>query len=196
MGLDMYLSKKTYINNDNRGKLTITGLKSRIDPKRIQYIIEEVGYWRKANAIHNWFVENLADGNYEGHDLYVSTEDMQKLLDTVNKVLEASKLVKGKIQNGSRSYKNEKTGEYVSNEPIMEDGEYIKDPTVAKELLPTTEGFFFGSTAYDQYYYQDLLDTKKILERALEDTNSMGEYEYSSSWQAFDYALQELARHK
>ena len=25
-------------------------------------IIEQVGYWRKANQIHNWFVENVQDG--------------------------------------------------------------------------------------------------------------------------------------
>ena len=39
---------------------------------------------------------------------------------------------------------------------------------------------FFGSIDYDEFYYQDLVDTKKILEEALE--NEEGEYEYQSSW--------------
>ena len=181
MELDMYLEKKIFIWSNNRGDLKITGCKSAINPEKVKYIIEEAGYWRKANAIHKWFVDNLADGeDYNGHKLYVSQENMQKLLDIVNKVLKASVLVKGKIQNGTRSYKDEKTGEYISNEPIMEDGEYIEDQTVAKELLPTAEGFFFGSTAYDQYYYSNLVDTKKILEEALKDKE--GSYEYSASW--------------
>jgi hypothetical protein len=49
----------------------------------------------------------------------------------------------------------------------MEDGKIIKDPTVASELLPTASGFFFGNNDYNEYYYQDLLDTKEIIENAL-----------------------------
>jgi hypothetical protein len=67
MGLDMYLLKKTYINSsewvkeEKRDNIEITqGGKPHptINPKRIHYIIEEAGYWRKSNAIHRWFVEN------------------------------------------------------------------------------------------------------------------------------------------
>lgn len=181
MGLDMYLSKKFYLWREKRDKLKISGIKE-LEGQEVKELVMDAGYWRKANAIHNWFVEELAEGeDYNGHDLLVSKEDMQKLLDVVNKVLDASVLVKGKIQNGSRSYTNDK-GEYVSNEPIMEDGEYIKDPSVAKELLPTTEGFFFGSTAYDQYYHKDLVDTKKILEQAIAESDKGFEFYYSASW--------------
>lgn len=31
----------------------------------------QVGYWRKVNAIHNWFVENLADGEDNCNPIYV-----------------------------------------------------------------------------------------------------------------------------
>ena len=47
----------------------------------------------------------------------------------------------------------------------MQDGKTIKDSSLAKELLPTAEGFFFGSTDYNEYYYQDLVNTKKIIEQ-------------------------------
>lgn len=38
---------------------------------------------------------------------------------------------------------------------------------LAKELLPTTNGFFFGSTEYDEYYFNDLEDVAYKLEMFL-----------------------------
>lgn len=171
MGLDMYLSRRTYIWSDKR-KEPFT-LPEGVKPERVKEIVEDFGYWRKANAIHNWIIEHCAsEGEDNGADIYLSEDEMKELLDTVNKVLEASKLVKGKIKNGQRSTPN-------GWEDIMEDGEYVEDPTVAQELLPTTSGFFFGSTEYDQYYIADLKETKKILEQALEEG---GDFYYRASW--------------
>jgi len=150
IGLDMYLTRKTYVKNwdhmdhDQKHEIVIKkGGKVRrdIDPKKITYIEEEAGYWRKANAIHEWFVTNCQEGEDDCRQSYVSEENLRELLDTVNKVLEDHKL--------------------------------------ADDLLPTASGFFFGSTDYDEYYYSDLKDTKKMLEEALE---KGGEYYYSSSW--------------
>ena len=146
---------------------------SKIKPDKVNYIIEKAGYWRKANAIHQWFVENVQDGNDDCKNYYVSKEEMEALLDTIHTVLNASELVEGMITNGDH-FEN---GKEI---PMTEKGKYIKDPIVAKALLPTTEDFFFGSTDYDQYYYQDLVDTKNILEEALEEDE--GDYEYQSSW--------------
>ena len=134
---------------------------------------EEVGYWRKANAIHRWFVDNVQEGEDDCGEYEVTIKQLKDLLRTVQDVLGASVLTKGKIQSGKTM---NKSGEW---EPIMEDGLYIKDHTVAEKLLPTQEGFFFGQTNYDQYYYEDLKRTKKILEKAIEDG---GTYYYSSSW--------------
>jgi hypothetical protein len=44
----------------------------------------------------------------------------------------------------------------------------LEDRTKAVELLPTQSGFFFGSTEYDEYYFDDLKDTIKIIEPAIE----------------------------
>ncbi len=184
MGLDMYFTKRTDVQNwdhtkpEERYQITITRggkpvPKTEIDPDKITDIIQDTGYWRKANAIHKWFVENVQEGDDDCKDYYVSHEHIEELLDAVNKVLAASKLVEGKIQNGY-TYKN---GNEV---PILQDGKYIKDPTVAKKLLPTQEGFFFGSTGYDQWYLKDLERTKHILEEALLDT--AGSFYYASSW--------------
>lgn len=174
MGLDMYLDKKLYIWRDKRKGVSLRGLPTRVKASEVKQIECEAGYWRKANAIHQWFVENVQNGEDDCKEYYVEREQLQELLDTVNKVLDSVKMVKGKIQNGTK-FENGKS------EPILEDGSYIKDPSIAEELLPTTEGFFFGGTAYDQYYVDDLKLTKKILTKALKEPKDW-EFYYQSSW--------------
>ncbi len=43
----------------------------------------------------------------------------------------------------------------------------MKDSSVASELLPTQDGFFFGNTGYDQFYWNDLEYTKNAIEAIL-----------------------------
>jgi hypothetical protein len=149
MGLDMYLDKRTYVKHwDHNGddnyevKVTKGGEPTNIDPKKVKYIIEEAGYWRKANAIHKWFVDNCQNGVDDCRDAYVSTEDLQTLLDLCRIV--------------------------------------IIDKSKAEQLLPSTSGFFFGNTEYDEWYYNDIQNTIEVLEKALEDKDA--DYYYSSSW--------------
>lgn len=172
MGLDMYLSKKIYVWSNDRGNLKITGADMPVRGDKIKYIVEEAGYWRKANAIHQWFVTNVQDGADDCKEYYVSSDQMRELLAIVNRVLAASELVDGDVCNGW-------TIENGQHQPIVERGKIIKDATTAQELLPTRSGFFFGSTDYDQYYLEDLKLTKQIIEEALEEG---GDYYYSSSW--------------
>lgn len=54
-----------------------------------------------------------------------------------------------------------------------------KHVTVAMDLLPTTEWFFFWWTDYDEYYFSWLKNTKEILEKML---NEKWEYYYSCWW--------------
>lgn len=187
MGLDMYLHKKHYVKNwEHKGKegqfsfLIKKGGKKvdYINTKKICYIEEEVAYWRKANQIHNWFIKNCANGDGERATMNVSRDQLVELLGIVNKVLKASKLVKGKIKNGQTGTKDG----WVDN---MVDGKYIEDSSVAEELLPTASGFFFGGTDYDEYYIEDLKHTKQVLEeelKATEGDKSYLEYEYYASW--------------
>jgi len=89
MGLDMYLDKRTYvkqwdhIDEAKQYKVEVTrgGEPTNIDPKKVKYIIEEAGYWRKANAIHKWFVDNIQDGVDDCRDAYAERRDLQTLLD-------------------------------------------------------------------------------------------------------------------
>jgi hypothetical protein len=93
MGLDMYLTKKTYVGaefdfREVKGTIDITikGVSLPIEFKRVTYIYEEVAYWRKANAIHNWFVQNCQDGIDECQETYVPMEKLEKLLDVCKQV--------------------------------------------------------------------------------------------------------------
>jgi len=85
MGLDMYFYKKTYVSNDEwikpefRTKVTIERNGQEVDSTNIRYIVEEAGYWRKANAIHRWFVENIQDGQDDCDEYVVSIEKLKQL---------------------------------------------------------------------------------------------------------------------
>jgi hypothetical protein len=92
MGLDMYLKKKTYIgaeyqHRNVKGKIEITvGDKPvNITFNKVSYIEETAGYWRKANAIHKWFVDNCQEeDDCKQHE--VSIEQLKELLNLCKRV--------------------------------------------------------------------------------------------------------------
>lgn len=50
------------------------------------------------------------------------------------------------------------------------------------ELLPPQQGFFFGSTDVDEWYWQDLERTADELDLVLEEFPDSWYFEYHSSW--------------
>ena len=154
MCLDMYLNAKAYIGGrENTVKVEIThydGNKEKRTYRNIKDVTYEVGYWRKANAIHKWFVENCQDGNDDCKNYYVSEVDLKKLKETCELVL------------ASRGTADEKK--------------------VVSENLPPCEGFFFGSTDVDEYYFQDLEETIKIVDKALKEIEENGVDIYYCAW--------------
>lgn len=95
MGLDSYLYKKSYVRSGDwykpeaRMEVEVkTGGKvdERIKPERIKYVAEEVAYWRKANQIHNWFVQNVQGGVDNCQSSYVSRDNLEDLLDLCKQV--------------------------------------------------------------------------------------------------------------
>ena len=154
MGLDMYLDKEMYVGANwcrpekISGEVTLkvgnVDFSKRINPFKISRIVEMVGYWRKANQIHRWFVENVQDGEDDCGRYPVSGEQLAELLRIVKIV--------------------------------------IANPDLAKELLPTKEGFFFGDTEYGDYYIEDLQNTVEILEGLDLSDNIEDTYYYHSSW--------------
>lgn len=140
-------------------------------------IFTEVAYWRKANQIHNWFVNNIQDGTDDCGSYEVTKADIIILLALCKTVKNNSELVSGNIVNG---YRYDNDGNSI---PIIREGKTIKDPGIAIKLLPTTTGFFFGSNEYNEYYMKNINYTIKTLEEILIKTDFKKEMlVYSSSW--------------
>lgn len=57
------------------------------------------------------------------------------------------------------------------------------DNSLAEELLPVQSGFFFGSTEYDSFYFDSIINLIAQLETVLNETaDGSWEFEYHSSW--------------
>ena len=109
------------------------------------YEDNQIASWRKANAIHKWFVDNVQDGVDDCGDYKVTKEHLIQLYNICSDILIDHKL--------------------------------------AESLLPTQSGFFFGNTDYDDWYYNDLAETVRIIDEILEyKSYCLDELYYSSSW--------------
>lgn len=142
-------------------------------------IHEEVGYWRKANHIHLWFVNNVQDGIDDccyHHE--VTKELLEELRDTCIEVLNNSVTMLGKVKNGAHYDKD--SCSWVDD---LEIGQVVINPEVARDLLPTTSGFFFGGIDYDEWYLRDVKNTIAIINKVLDTTDFEKEMiYYVSSW--------------
>lgn len=95
MGLDMYLTSKRYIweNSDEPEELALADALNKMPTlgnkgKRVKGVEVEGMYWRKANAIHKWFVDNVQDGLDECKEHYVTREQLTALRDACVKALD------------------------------------------------------------------------------------------------------------
>jgi len=176
MGLDMHLYRQQYVRPESEDALELMGKEegSLVFVKVPTMLYEEIGYWRKANHIHGWFVEHAQQGNDDCQMHEVGYQQLEELLDVVQDVLRHSKLVPGDVTVGYTYTDGEE-------KPIIEHGRVIADPTVAKNRLPRMQGFFFGGYDYDEYYVYDLKETEDILQRALQ-FGSDSYFYYQSSW--------------
>jgi hypothetical protein len=149
MGLDMYLTKKTYVGAHYEHR-KVTGdlfikVEDRVLPikfNRISEIIEQVGYWRKVNAIHKWFVDNVQKGVDDCDEYEVSYEKLLELKALCKKALET------------------------------------KDPSI----LPPQDGFFFGGTDINEWYWGRLQETIDIIDSLDGEQSAYDTYVYRSSW--------------
>lgn len=91
MGLDMNLVAKRYLSEYNPGDAELRqGIMDLnfgvgyLEPTEVSF---RVMYWRKANAIHRWFVNNIQVGVDNCAEYYVSKEDLIALRDICVEVL-------------------------------------------------------------------------------------------------------------
>ena len=84
MGLDMYLTAKRYISEYADQDKTVSTEIMRHFPEltaeqTLQEISVRMGYWRKANAIHKWFVDQVQNGVDNCGTYLVSREQLIEL---------------------------------------------------------------------------------------------------------------------
>lgn len=181
MGLDQYLTADQYVSGYDFSKekekyaalLDVFEVSDYVDPDTPSADVSfTVAYWRKANQIHKWFVDNVQNGVDDCGAYEVGREQLRELIRLCKVVLNSTALVDGEVVNG-RSL----TTEGWQNN--VEDGKVLGNTTVAEEVLPSQSGFFFGGTDYDQWYYQDLELTVKYqlsgIFSALSSTDHPGE---------------------
>ena len=156
MGLDMYLTAKRYMSkhfdkDDVARQAAIAEqfpeLKGRADRwgdgSPVKEVSIEAAYWRKANAIHKWFVDNVQDGEDNCAPYYVSREKLEELRALCQQVLDFRHL--------------------------------------ATDKLPPQQGFFFGTAEVNDFYFQDLEDTIRMINEALTLPPNW-DFEYRASW--------------
>ena len=151
---------------------------------------KELMYWRKANQIHNWFVQNCQNGVDDCEYYSITVADLMKLKELCEKILTMTETRKEmRYTSYGATEKEEVDIPYLTPEGV----EY------ASEHLPSRSGFFFGRTEYDDWYVLQLKDTVEQIDAAIDSLNCeydfalntdpvTGEYkgdyiiEYTSSW--------------
>ena len=151
MGLDMYLharkfTSKEYFNPELYAKLSEAIDKPALSDFPSIEIKVQVAYWRKANQIHQWFVNYVQNGKDDCGDYHVSREQLMQLQTLCHSVVEEKNL------------------------------------SQAVAVLPTQDGFFFGNTEYNEYYFADLEDTIKQIQDVLDNYSEDWSFSYHSSW--------------
>lgn len=151
---------------------------------------KELMYWRKANQIHNWFVQNCQNGVDDCGRYAITVTDLIKLKELCEKILTMTENRKAMRYTSFCAQKKEEVDvRFLTLEGV----EY------AIEHLPSRSGFFFGNTEYDDYYVLELENTVEQINDTLDTLNCeygfalnsdlvTGEYkgdyiiEYTSSW--------------
>ena len=91
----MYLYRRLYIGGEYEhrnvsGELDVVSVdgKLHLDAKQISSINLHIGYWRKANAIHGWFVKHCAEGIDNCQPARVTNEQLIELRELCKKILD------------------------------------------------------------------------------------------------------------
>lgn len=126
---------------------------------------EEVGYWRKANAIHGFFVDKCYCNKYYDYDDYDGTE-VEVSEETIEELRDLCIEVKTSLEN------------------VASIGEKLD---IIDTKLPMRDGFFFGydrSEGGVETYMYHLDETIKIMEKVLKLIKEKKCYKifYGASW--------------
>jgi len=151
MGLDMYLYARRFVSgyshsSEEEKKLFKTISEAvgaeNIHDDRYAKVSVNVAYWRKANQIHNWFVQNVQDGEDDCKEYYVTRDQIRQLGELCQRVCE----------NGTSEYAKEHlpvvTGFFFGGEDY--DEYYFEDVDWTSKRL--AEVLNSASDKFDFYY--------------------------------------------
>lgn len=156
MGLDQYLYASKNVGNaewrgDEENKqfseiINAMNAHDMVDGEEIPNatVMLRVGYWRKANQVHGWFVKHVQFGNDDCREYDVSRAQLQGLLTACQNVKQ--------------------------------------NPSMAEEVLPPSEGFFFGNNEIDEWYWHDIDYTIELVSRVLRTVSEDWNLTYRASW--------------
>jgi hypothetical protein len=94
MGLDMYLHAKRYLwgwqdeSEDKTIANEVQKLAKIPEDFEVKEIVIKAGYWRKANQIHRWFVEQVQEGKDDCGYYDVSRQHLIDLRDLCKRVID------------------------------------------------------------------------------------------------------------
>ena len=199
----MYLhkSKCGYLRKNGKISYGIDGYKSdKYGRNNGIEVKTNVAYWRKANAIHSWFVNNVQNGKDDCEEYEVSEGQLHELYDICKDIITKADGLKLSIPKkywdkdwykdmDKEIFFNSKNLKKMFKSGIFNyvfDNRELKDYIVDK--LPPCKGFFFGSTDIDGNYLYDIVKTVFMLDdlfKTLEVENKNKEYPalyYRASW--------------
>lgn len=117
MGLDMCLYEVTYEDN--------------------KIILSEVAYFRKANMVHGWFVDNIQDGNDTSAYYRVEGSSIARLRDLIRKAL----------KDKDATLLPPKTGFFFGNYEINDRyWEMLKESLEKLEALDEDKSYMYSSS--------------------------------------------------
>ena len=135
MGLDMYLHKNIEVwgKYDHREvkavdlNITIGDNTYTVNTKEIDDISIEAAYWRKANAIHSWFVTNVQDGIDDCKTYYVERHQLKDLRTACKDTI---KLLDSKSYNVEELPLQPRSGFFFGSTEIDESYRYYVERTI------------------------------------------------------------------
>lgn len=155
MGLDMYLFKRGGMNIDTNEKIQD----------------EELGYWRKFNALHGCILE-LTHANPDSNceEISLSKEDIEDILRTLKQVQSILTMARH-VQLDSID--GESSTDYTFYQGVIDD---------VCAIFPPCSGFFWGGTDIDNWFELEVADSIPIFEKALVLANEGEEIYYYCWW--------------
>jgi hypothetical protein len=84
----MYLNAKRFLwHNEDSLAEKVGEVFPELGSARVKEITAELMYWRKSNAIHKWFVDNVQDGVDECQESWLERKHLEALLAVIDEVL-------------------------------------------------------------------------------------------------------------